>query len=37
MIALKFIAVVFGAGVLISVFAEQIGQELFLAVVACLS
>ena len=37
MIALKFIGVVLGTGVLLVVFAEDIGQELFLAIVACLS
>jgi hypothetical protein len=37
MIALKFIAIVLGAGVLLSVFAEEIGQEVFLAIVTCLS
>ena len=37
MIALKFIIVVLGTGVLLTVFSEEIGQELFLAIVACLS
>jgi hypothetical protein len=37
MIALKFIGVALGTGVLLVVFAEDIGQELFLAIVACLS
>ena len=37
MIALKFIILVLGTGVLLTVFSEEIGQELFLAIVACLS
>ena len=37
MIGLKFIVVVLGTGVLLTVFSEEIGQELFLAIVACLS
>ena len=37
MIALKFIVLVLGTGVLLTVFSEEIGQELFLAIVACLS
>jgi hypothetical protein len=37
MLAIKFLAIVLSSGVLLSVFAEDIGQELFLAIVACLS
>ena len=37
MIEIKLVALLLGAGILLSVFAEQIGQEVFLAVVACLS
>lgn len=37
MIALKFIAIVLGTGVLLTVFSDDIGQELFLAIVTCLS
>jgi hypothetical protein len=37
MIALKFIVVTLGTGILLTLFSEEIGQELFLAIVACLS
>ena len=37
MFEIKFIALLLGAGILLSVFAEEIGQELFLAIVTCLS
>jgi hypothetical protein len=37
MIGMKLIALLLGAGIFLSVFAEQIGQEAFLAIVACLS
>jgi hypothetical protein len=37
MFEVKLVALLLGAGILLSVFAEQIGQELFLAIVVCLS
>jgi hypothetical protein len=37
MIGMKLVALLIGTGILLSVFAEGIGQELFLAIVACLS
>ena len=37
MFEIKLVALLLGAGVLLSVFAEQIGQELFLAIATCLS
>jgi hypothetical protein len=37
MIALEFIAVVLGAGVLISLFTGDFSSELLLAIVSCLS
>jgi hypothetical protein len=37
MFTIKLVTLLLGAGILLSVFAEQIGQELFLAIVVCLS
>jgi hypothetical protein len=37
MLEIKLVALLLGAGILLSVFAEQIGQELFSAIVTCLS
>jgi hypothetical protein len=37
MIALKFIAVVLGAGTLVAMFSEDFGPELLLAIVSCLA
>jgi hypothetical protein len=37
MFGLKFLAVVLGAVALVAVLSDTIGQDVFLAVVACLS
>ena len=37
MFEIKLVALLLGAGVFLSVFAEQIGEEMFLAIVTCLS
>jgi hypothetical protein len=37
MVEVKLVALLLGVGIVLSVFAEQIGQELFLAIVTCLS
>jgi hypothetical protein len=37
MIALKFIAIVLGAGTLVTMFSGDFGPELLLAIVSCLS
>ena len=37
MIEMKLVALLVGTGILLTVFADDIGQELFRAIVVCLS
>jgi hypothetical protein len=37
MFEIKLVALLLGAGIPLSMFAEEIGQEVFQAIVACLS